>query len=370
MYDIGFYDTRDAPRVSILRIATLETLQGGSSSPATHVNYHTALHTILLLRHGPQIKPREPIYLPLNHSFRPSICIPEHLIHSLLHRWVVAKASITNAGLPWLGNPPLVIAFHHRAIHDADDLYAVVLVGRCTSHSTNGAESGSFWATFRGSSSRCTQEDYSHQCPEDHLLYWPDLKKCFVLEFHVAGDQMDGHIAKWLFNIAFTSSVTRGALIMTHITLDYRLLLQVCDYVEIEEEWTMTPVDTDVDRQHSRHAPSISALDNALNQAALCTKVIDSEEIASFDKDRQSAVDASHNRPLCYGFPLDPSLCKYFKNPLAALNVRFLISEFIRYGAFLTSNLDASLTYESLPFKYSATLNGGPYSEGFTLLLP
>lgn len=358
MYDIGLCNMTDAPIVSPLRIVQLETIQDGA--PATHVNYRASLRTILLLRHRPRIQPRERIYLPLNHSFRPSICIPEHLIHSLLHRRTVSEVSITNARLPWLGDPPLVIAFRERGRYDADALYAVLQVGRCTSHSTNGKDSGSFWATFRGSPSRWEQEDYSHQCPEDHLLSWPDLKKRFVLEFHVARDQNDGHIAKWLLNIAFTLSVTRGAIIMTHITLKYRVLLQICDYVDIKEERMIAAqMATDTGRQHSRQSPSISTPGNAVNY--------------SLDKDRQSPVDASHNHPLCRGFPLHPFICSCFKGHLAALNYIFPFSvlECVRFDALFASSFDGSSTYDSSLVMYSSTLNENLLSyEGLPLLLP
>ncbi len=185
--------------------------------------------------------------------------MPDHLMHSLLYRRVVSEVSFTNAGLPWSGDPPLVIAFREQVLYDTDVLYAAVTVGRCTSHSTNGEDSGSFWATFRGRPSRWEQEDYSHQCPEDHILNWPDLKKRFVFEFHVPGNPTDDHIAKWVLDIAFTLSVTRGVLILTHITLQYRLLLQTCDYLDIEEERMIgSGMDTDSEMQPSGQSPSVS----------------------------------------------------------------------------------------------------------------
>lgn len=374
MYNIGLHDTRKASRWFPLRTVRLESLQDGC--PVTRVRHRASLRTILLLRHRPRIQPREPIYLPLNHSFRPAICIPEHLIHSLLDRQVVSQVNITNARLPWLGDPPLVIAFREEALYDTDALYAMVQVGRCTSHSTNGEDSGSLWATFRGSPSRWEHEDYSHQCPEDHLLNWADSKKCFVLKFFVADDVMDDHIAKWLLNIAFTLSVTRGVLIMTHITLAYRPLLQSCDYRDIVEDGpivTEMDTDTDAEGQHARQSPSVSTPGNTANQAVPSTEVIDWEEIASLDEDCQSAVDASHNHPLCRGFPLHPFICSCFKGHLAALNYIFPLSvlECIRFDALFASSFDGSSTYDSSLFMYSSTLNDNLLSyEGFPLLLP
>ncbi len=284
----------------------------------------------------------------------------------------MSEVSVVNAHLPFLGNTPLVIAFREQGLYEADVLYAVVQVGRCTSHTTNGEDSGSLWATFRGSpGSRWEQPDLSHQCPEDHLLYWPDRKKCFVFKFHVA-DVMDDRIAKWLFDIAFTISVT-GTLIMTRIALDYRPLLKCFDYRDVfeekEEGMTETRMATDTDGQHSRQSPSFSTLGK---DAIPSTLLIDSEEITTVDEDCQSVVDASLNYTLCRGVPLHLFRWTCSQEPLAVLTFLFpfSVAELIQSCSSLSPKHDDMSTCGSFLLMYPATLNWNFLcSEGCPLLL-
>ncbi len=267
-------------------------------------------------------------------------------MRAFLHRQNVSEASIINAHLPWMGDPPLVIAFRDQGLCDA--LYAMVQVGRCTSHSTNGEESGSLWVNFQGSPSRWEHADYRHQCPEDHLLNWPNLKRRFVLEFHADTAPMGDRIAKWLLDIAFTLSETRGALIMTHIDLDYRFLLKSFGYRDIDEEEEKNMLETEITNQPPSHATLGSNLHPAI------TGNFDSEEIGSVHAIQQSTVESSYNPPPCCGIPLHPFLCacsmKSFAAPLSALP--FSISEFIQFGTLLSSNTDSSSTYDPRLFMY------------------
>lgn len=117
-----------------------------------------------------------------------------------------------------------MIAFREQGLCRSDALYPVIQFGRCTSHTTNGEEAGSVWATVQGSPSRWECTEGNHQCPEDHILLWPDLQKCFVFRYHAIDEGMGDHMAKWLLHISFAISATTGALVLTKLDLDYRVL--------------------------------------------------------------------------------------------------------------------------------------------------
>lgn len=205
----------------------------------------------------------------MNHSFSPSIRIPEHVIESLFIQAAAAEVSIANAQLPWSGNLPLMISYRDDGVFDV--LYALVQFGRCTYHTTNGKESGSFWANFRGSPDRREPSKApSPECPADHILAWPGLERRFVLEFYPVDEVSDeppaintpiaGRMAKWLLRMTFKISETTGVLVLTSIWRGYRSLLKSANYrdpIEGREERARHMIQvTTIDTEHPR-SPSL-----------------------------------------------------------------------------------------------------------------
>ncbi len=234
VYDIGVDDASvTSAETTPVRLVKIHHFQENAS--VMHKLFRVPIRTILLVRHRSREDAEVPIFLPLNHSFPPPIIrFPEPLFHVLLNRPTMTEVKITNAQLPWSGYPPLMTAF--RVQLQADVMYGTVLFGLCTSHSTNGKETGSLWATFRGGQSRWECTDYSHQCPEDHVLNWPDLKRRFVVKIHAIHKGLGDHISKWMFELEFTLSSHTGALVLTHIDCRRRVLLKSFGYLELQEE--------------------------------------------------------------------------------------------------------------------------------------
>ncbi len=231
VYDIGVDDASVIPNKLPIRLVKLHNFQDNIS--AAHTNLRASLRTILLVRHRPREDSKEPIYLPLNHSFPPSIRFPEQVLRSLLNRPTVTEVSIVNAQLPWSGDPPIILTY--RVQIQEDVLYATALFGLCT-RSTNG-ETGSLWATFRGGESRWESTDCNHQCTVDHVLHWPGLTRRFVINLDADDKAMgDRDIAKWMFDMVFTESVHTGALVLTHIDHNLRILFQQSGYRDFIEE--------------------------------------------------------------------------------------------------------------------------------------
>lgn len=158
-------------------------------------------------------------------------------MNSLFIQAGAVEVSVANAQLPWSGSPPLAISYRDDGVFDV--LYALFQVGRCTSHTTNGEESGSFWANLRGSPDRrAPSTEPSHQCPADHILAWPGLERRFVLEFYAVNNEPPGdRMAKWLLRMTFNLSEITGVLMLTGVWRGYRPLLKVFQYRDtIEEE--------------------------------------------------------------------------------------------------------------------------------------
>ncbi len=132
------------------------------------------------------------------------------------------EVSIVNAQLLWLGDPPIILTY--RVQIQEDVLYATALFGLCTSRSMNG-ETGALWATFRGDQSRWESTNCNHQCTADHVLPWSGLTRCFMINLDADDQAMgDRDIAKWMFDMVFTKSVHTGALVLTHIDHNLRVL--------------------------------------------------------------------------------------------------------------------------------------------------
>ncbi len=323
LYDVGLYDAKVSRRAPVVRLARLQTFR--DVTPAPHANYRTSLQKILILRHLPPAGPATPVYIPLNHSFPPSICFPEHLIHWFLDRGTVQGASITNTHLPWLGDPPLIIAFREEGPPDV--LYATVLFGRCTSYTTNGTETGSLWATFHGNPSRQDCADWGHQCPADHVLSWPGLKKRFVLMFHTENEPMGGRIAKWWFDIAFTISLTTGALILTQITLGYRALHQHAGYLDMFEgnEELMRGAQAFADEARRLRRQRLFPTRKEATRATPHLEIVSAPQ--------KTHNDTSHSRPLENAFPLHlPTLSAVYSTAwpsLQNISLPFISSWFL-----------------------------------------
>ncbi len=285
IYDIGVDHASVTSETPPLRLVKIHNYQDNVS--AMHTN---SLRTIFLVRHRSEKGPDEPImiYLPLNHGFPPSIRLPEHLFDSLLNHRAVTEVSITNAQLPWLGDPPFMTAFREQT--QADILYATVLFALCTSHSTNGKETGSLWATFRGGLSTWERVgDYSHQCPADHVLNWPGLKRRFVVKFHANDEGMGDHIAKWMFDMEFAISEHTGALVLTKLTLGFRPLLREFGYRDRSKD--------EEEQMAQTRSSSISDL-QSLKQSPVFTPGKELEEVAPTQEDRQNAIGACTRRRL------------------------------------------------------------------------
>ncbi len=356
IYDIGV-DVDDASSVSSatppVRLVKIHNLQ--DNVLVMHTNIRIPLRTLLLVRRQPREGPDEPIHLPLNHSFPPSIRLPEHLFRLLLNRPTVTEVSITNAQLPWSGDPPFVTTFRVQA--QADVLYATVLIGRCTSHTTD-EETGSVWATFRGGLSTwaCT-EGLIHQCTADHVLNWPGLKRRFVVEFHANDDRMGDHISKWLFHMEFTLGVHTKVLVLTHITYQHRVLFRAFGYhdsLEGKKEWTQGTQEAPVAQEFP-----VSTRGQQANGSSTLTTTL--------EEDPQSAAKSCVHR-LCPKFLFHRLACTCFAEPFVN-PFRSLPSVFIR-----SLHLDDPLgNYIALAFLYSATLhwNGLGYNDqDLSLLLP
>ncbi len=272
IYDIGVYNASVTYRTPPLRLVKILNFQDNVS--AMRRNSRNPLRTILLVRHRPRKNPEVPIHLPLNHSFPPSIRLPEHLFRSLLSRPTMTEVSIANTQLPWSGDPPFITAF--RVETQAQVLYATVLIGLCTSRSTNGKDTGSLWATFRGSQSRWEHTDYTHQCTADHVLNWPGLRRRFAVRSH-ADDK--GIMSKWMFNMEFTLSVHTEILVLTHIDCRRRVLLRGSGYhdflEELEEEERMKQTHVDEEsptstRDGETNGASHAALEGGPQEATGC----------------------------------------------------------------------------------------------------
>ena len=139
----------------------------------------------------------------ISHSLSTPIRIPEHLITDFLDEAeaVSDTVTITQPQLPWSGIPPIIIVFQSKFFPSACQI--MLQVGRCkASHqpSRNHSEDStlstirkiewspsSLWANVslrhRASEPDDGQvSDKPHNCPEDHILTWTDLKKTFTLE--------------------------------------------------------------------------------------------------------------------------------------------------------------------------------------------
>ncbi len=338
IYDVGVHANTVTPTRRPLRLVELHGFQKNAS--AIHMNFRASLRTILLVRHRPRESPEAPIYLPLNHSFPPSgIRIPEHLFRTLLYRPTVTEVSIINAQLPWSGDPPFMTTFRVQ-IQD-DVLYATILFGLCTSHSTNG-EPGSLWATFRGGPSRWECTDYSHQCTVDHVFNWPSLERHFVVKIHaIHTEGLGDHVAKWMFHMAFTDSVYTGILVLTHITCDLRILPQSAGYYDFledeEERIKQTHVPIDADPQES---PVSTHAEEPKGSSPSTVPIVELHQSAT-----------SHRRPRL-GFPLHLLAWTWSTAPSAHQTLLFPLSI-------------------SLTSMYPATLHSSSMgSDKLSLLLP
>ncbi len=359
IYDIGVHDANVASETPPVRLVKVHNFQANVF--ATHTNHRIPLRTILLVRRRSWGEGSdEPIHLPLNHRFPPSIRFPEHLFRSLLNRPIVTEVSITNAQLPWSGDPPFITTF--RVQTQEDVLYATLLFGLCTSHTTNGKETGSLWATFRGGLStwECT-EDYSHQCTADHVLNWPDLKRRFVVEFHTNDKVLRDHISKWILDMEFTLSIHTEALVLTHIDCHYRVLFSMFGYHdsieerEEEERMKQTQAPVDIDRQGS---PASTRGQEVSGSSTLT---------ATLEEVPQSATEACGRR-LCPRFLFHRLVCACFTGSFVnqVWSLPFLISVFIQ-----SLHLDdPPKDYIALGLIDPATLHGnGPDYKDLSLLL-
>ncbi len=264
------------------------------------MNFRVSLRTILLVRHQPRENPKEPIYLPLNHSFPPFIRLPEHLFRSLLNRPTMTQVSIKNVELRWLGDPPCTMTFREQ-IQD-DVLYAAMLFGLChTSHSTHGKEPGSLWATIRGGPSGWECRDYSRQCAVDHVLHWPSLERHFVVQNHAHDERFGGHVAKWMFHIKFTKSVHTGVLVLKNLAHIHRTLVRASGYHDFLEE--------EEERMKQTQAPVCADA----QESAVCTHAEgpngSSTSTTAVEDVHQHATEISAHRCLRLGFLLHRLAC-------------------------------------------------------------
>lgn len=189
IYDIGLYSSPEQSHQPPLRPIKVQL--------DLHRDHPTSWRNILLLDHRPRTERKITVYIPMNHSFSPSIRIPDHIIGSLLYRVAATEVTLANAQLPWSGIPPSTISYRDDSVFDI--LYAVIQFGRCAYHSVNDKECGFFWANFWGSPDRRVgpSTEPSHQCPGDHILAWSGMERHFVLEFPEASeDPLEDHIAK------------------------------------------------------------------------------------------------------------------------------------------------------------------------------
>ncbi len=353
IYDVGVDDGSVTSQTFPLRLAKIDHFQENVS--AAHANLRGSIRTILLVRHRAAEDAKEPIYLPLNHSFPPSIRLPEHLIRSILHRPTVTEMSITNAQLPWLGNPPLIITF--RVQTQEDVMYATVLFGTCTSHATEGQE---FWATFRGGPSRSECADYNHQCTEDHVVNWPSMKRHFVVKIHAIHKGLGDHVTKWMFDMEFTHFIHTGTLILTGMTLDVTVLFPESGYRDLLEERGYRIKQT----QALQENPDTTHAQESNGSSTLATTI---------EKIHSSAIESSARRHLCPASLLHRLIGECHIEPFIHQVQSFpsSISAIIQW-AFLSLQLDDPLSdRSSLVFIYPPTLHRSDLgSEDLSLLLP
>lgn len=369
IYDIGVDDASVTSETPPLRLVKIHHSRDNVSA----TNICTPLRTILLVRHRPGEIPGEPmmIRIPLNHAFPPFIRLPEHLFRLLLDRPTVTEVSITNAQLPWSGDPPFMTAF--RVQTQSDVLYATVQFGICNSRSTNGTETGSLWATFGGSQRGWGRTDCSHQCAADHVLDWPGLKRRFVVTYHADDKPMGDRICKWMLHMEFTLSEHTGALVLTYITLRFRALLREFAYydpIEEEEERMKQLEAPAVDPQFPEQSPSPGKELNDSSSALTTTP----EQGASVQEDPQSVIEACTYRRLCPGFPTQRRACMCFTEPVAhwVLPFHSSISAFIQLALVPKLHLNDPFRYwYSLAFMSPASVySSGLGTEDLSLLLP
>ncbi|KAI0702584.1 heterokaryon incompatibility protein-domain-containing protein [Earliella scabrosa] len=163
--------------------------------------------------------PTENIYIPINHTYRPLIRIAEHLIANVKaqmypHHTSHTSLKVVNGSLPWTGDSPMSIELLNWSIFRYSEFgrrrrcgygHIRLVLGRCTE-----VNPGSLWANIRREEWHAPEDEIikgleksqpGHQCPGDHILSWPGLKRSFDVK-------TDGHSATLTLDFALCNGTT------------------------------------------------------------------------------------------------------------------------------------------------------------------
>ncbi|KAI0702586.1 heterokaryon incompatibility protein-domain-containing protein [Earliella scabrosa] len=156
---------------------------------------------------APSLREEMPMYIPINHTRLPPIRIPEHLIARVKARLAHDNTNpscmkVINGSPPWTGDYPMSIELLNWTFKPwRSDLHSGyghirLVLGRCTSVTKLTSEVPpaerkgpvSLWV-YIASGQWYAPEDHivrelevmrpGHQCPDDHILSWPGMKKSF-----------------------------------------------------------------------------------------------------------------------------------------------------------------------------------------------
>ncbi|KAI0742558.1 hypothetical protein C8Q80DRAFT_914234 [Daedaleopsis nitida] len=114
----------------------------------------------------------------------------------------VEIAEAKNVNAPWTGQPPARITFRVDEVLSASHCGQFVLqLGKCFAHHDRrqeGSDRDCLWVSIQPDNSNAPHRS-AHECPEDHILQWSDLKKTFTL-----GEAVDHPGEVYKLTVSFT----------------------------------------------------------------------------------------------------------------------------------------------------------------------
>ena len=130
----------------------------------------------------PSLRPR--LYMPLNHAFSTTFYVPEHVLSARLSANEIKDVHVSTE--PPEGQPSMTtVTFSRRLPHLAETQWCRMALqfGICPKRFTDSAydQQHRFWANVVNRDLPPSAEGDSHQCPHDHVLFWPALQR----KFHV-----------------------------------------------------------------------------------------------------------------------------------------------------------------------------------------
>ncbi|KAI0742563.1 heterokaryon incompatibility protein-domain-containing protein [Daedaleopsis nitida] len=180
VYDIGISpsDENGLPR-RLIRIPAM-TRAGHNSNvqdfPALD-SMQLEWQDLYLANRVASLHPIPPLYIPLNHIFKPCFRVPEELLINLPKEHV-SDLQVDNARLPWTGEYPMVISYTYRHPKMACALKISIQIGICDEfykpwQLKYTSRHRLVWANIRFYlGTRFLAADYTHS-PRDHVVNWP-----------------------------------------------------------------------------------------------------------------------------------------------------------------------------------------------------